>query len=136
MTLNPMNQRRLSPTSPMQSCPRLLDAPFHHREYLNSASPRTATAAPQRQPPQIRCLLEPRAPKNPGLPSLHPGWVIAQGLLHTLSATAPKLVWLRPAPAPAEQSAAVAPAAKTAILVKLTRARLDLSGTEGISSTT
>jgi hypothetical protein len=42
-----------------------------------------------RQPPQIACLPEHRAPKHRGLPSPRPGWFIAQGLL---SATPPKLL--------------------------------------------
>jgi len=78
--------------------------------------------------------------------------LIAQGLLQILSATTPKLVWrffgswirtVRPGLAPSEQVVAVAlrntlpeflaTAAKTAILVKFIRDRLDLSRTEGIS---
>jgi hypothetical protein len=135
-----------------QSCPRLLNAALHHREYLNSANPESTTAAPQRQPPQIRCLPERRAPKDRGLPSPHPGWVIAQGLLQILSATTPNLVWrffgswirtVRPGLAPSEQAVAVAlrdtlpeflaTAAKTSILVKFILDPLDLSGTEGIT---
>jgi hypothetical protein len=42
-----------------------------------------ATAARRRQPPRIACLPEGRAPKDRGLPSPHPGWVIAPGLLIT-----------------------------------------------------
>jgi hypothetical protein len=113
-------------------------ASFHRREYLNSAIP--------------ECLSEGRAPKDRGLPSRHPGWVIAQGLLQILSATKPKLVWrffgswlrtVRPGLAPSQQVVAVALrntlpeflaiAAKTTILVKFIRDRLDLSGTEAIS---
>jgi hypothetical protein len=30
-----------------QSCPRLFNAPFHRRNYLNSANPETATPAPR-----------------------------------------------------------------------------------------
>jgi hypothetical protein len=54
------NHTRLSSTSRMfvarmeakieglaQSCLRLLNAPFNHREYLNSTNPESATAAPQ-----------------------------------------------------------------------------------------
>jgi hypothetical protein len=127
---------------------------FHHREYLNSANPETATAARQRQPPQIACLPEGRAPKDRGLPSPHPNWLIAQGLLQILSATTLKLVWrffgswirtVRPGLAPSERVVAVAlrdtlpeflaTAAKTSILVKFIRDRLDLSGPEGISLT-
>jgi len=78
--------------------------------------------------------------------------LIAQGLLPILSATTPKLVWrffgswirtVRPGLAPSEQVVAVAlrntlpeflaTAAKTSILVKFIRDRLDLSRTEGIS---
>jgi len=78
--------------------------------------------------------------------------LIAQGLLQILSATTPKLVWrffgswirtVRPGLAPSEQVVAVAlrntlpeflaTAAKTSILVKFTRDRLDLSRTEGTS---
>jgi hypothetical protein len=78
--------------------------------------------------------------------------LIAQGLLQILSATTPKLVWgffgswlrtVRPGLAPSEQVVAVAlrntlpeflaTAAKTAILVKFIRDRLDLSRTEGTS---
>jgi hypothetical protein len=77
-----------------------------------------------------------------------------QGLLQILSATTPKLVWrffgswirsVRPGLAPSEQVVAVAlrntlpqflaTAAETSILVKSTRDRLDLSGTEEISLT-
>jgi DDE superfamily endonuclease len=76
--------------------------------------------------------------------------LIAQGLLQILSATTPKLVWrffgswirtIPPGLAPSEQVVAVAlrntlpeflaTAAKTSILVKFTRDRLDLSRTEG-----
>jgi len=76
--------------------------------------------------------------------------LIAQGLLQILSATKPKLVWqsfgswirtVRPALAPSEQVVAVAlrntlpeflaTAAKTSILVKFIRERLDLSRAEG-----
>jgi hypothetical protein len=75
-----------------------------------------------------------------------------QGLLQILSATTPKLVWrffgswiriVRPGLAPSEQVVAVAlrntlpeflaTAAKTSILVKFIRDRLDLSRTEGTS---
>jgi hypothetical protein len=78
--------------------------------------------------------------------------LIAQGLLQILSATMPKKVWrsfgswirtIRPRLAPSEQVAAVAmrntlpeflaSAAKTAILVKFIRDRLDLSRAEGSS---
>jgi hypothetical protein len=78
--------------------------------------------------------------------------LIAQGLLQILSATQPKLVWrsfgswirtIRPGLAPSEQVVAVAlrntladflaTAAKTSILVKFIRDRLDLSRTEGTS---
>ncbi|MCJ7818226.1 MAG: transposase [Syntrophales bacterium] len=78
--------------------------------------------------------------------------LIAQGLLQILSATTPKLVWgffgswirtVRPGLAPSEQVVAVAlrntlpeflaTAAKTSILVKFIRDRLDLSRTEGIN---
>jgi hypothetical protein len=78
--------------------------------------------------------------------------LIAQGLLQILSATTPKLAWrffgswirtVRPGLAPSEQVVAVAlrntlpeflaTAAKTSILVKFIRDRLDLSRTEGIS---
>jgi hypothetical protein len=78
--------------------------------------------------------------------------LIAQGLLQILSATQPKLVWrsfgswirtIRPGLAPSEQVVAVAlrntlpeflaTAAKTSILVKFIRQRLDLSRTEGTS---
>jgi len=78
--------------------------------------------------------------------------LIAQGLLQILSMTKPNLVWqsfgswirtVRPGLAPSEQVVAVAlrntipeflaTAAKTAILVKFIRDRLDLSRTEGIS---
>jgi DDE superfamily endonuclease len=78
--------------------------------------------------------------------------LIAQGLLQILSATQPTLVWrsfgswirtLRPGLAPSEQVVAVAlrntlpeflaTAAKTSILVKFIRDRLDLSRTEGTS---
>jgi len=57
MTLSPLNHKRLSSTSRMvagrmeanieglaQSCLRLLNAAFHHREYLNSANPESAAA--------------------------------------------------------------------------------------------
>jgi len=76
--------------------------------------------------------------------------LIAQGLLQFLSATQPKLVWqsfgswirtIRPGLAPSEQVVALAlrntlseflaTAAKTSILVKFIRERLDLSRTEG-----
>lgn len=78
--------------------------------------------------------------------------LIAQGLLQILSATQPKLVWrsfgswirtVRPGLAPSEQVVAVAlrgtlpeflaTAAKSSILVKFIRDRLDLSRTEGTS---
>jgi len=78
--------------------------------------------------------------------------LIAQGLLQLLSATQPKLVWqsfgswirtIRPGLAPSEQVVALAlrntlpeflaTAAKTSILVKFIRERLDLSRTEGTS---
>jgi hypothetical protein len=78
--------------------------------------------------------------------------LIAQGLLQILSATQPKLVWrsfgswirtVRPGLAPSEQVVAIAlrntlpeflaTAAKTSILVKFIRQRLDLSRTEGTS---
>jgi hypothetical protein len=78
--------------------------------------------------------------------------LIAQGLLQILSATKPKLVWrffgswlrtVRPGLAPSEQVVAVAlrntipeflaTAAKTSILVKFIRDRLDLSRAEGTS---
>jgi hypothetical protein len=78
--------------------------------------------------------------------------LIAQGLLQILSATTPKLVWrsfgswirtVRPGLAPSEQVVAVAlrhtlpeflaTAAKTTILVKFIRDRLDLSRAEGSS---
>jgi hypothetical protein len=78
--------------------------------------------------------------------------LIAQGLLQILSATKPKLAWrffgcwirtVRPGLAPSEQVTALAlqntlpeflaTAAKTAILVKFLRDRLDLSRTEGTS---
>jgi hypothetical protein len=78
--------------------------------------------------------------------------LIAQGLLQILAATTPKLVWrcfgswirtVRAGLAPSEQVVAVAlrntlpeflaTAAKTAILVKFIRERLDLSRTEGTS---
>ena len=78
--------------------------------------------------------------------------LIAQGLLQILSATTPKLVWwsfgswirtVRPGLAPSEQVVAVAlrntlpeflaSAAKTSILVKFIRDRLDLSRAEGTS---
>jgi hypothetical protein len=76
--------------------------------------------------------------------------LIAQGLLQILSATKPALVWqsfgswirtIRPGLAPSEQVVAIAlrntlpeflaTAAKTSILVKFIRDRLDLSRTEG-----
>ena len=78
--------------------------------------------------------------------------LIAQGLLQILSATMPKSVWrsfgswirtIRPGLAPSEQVAAIAMrntlpeflagAAKTSILVKFLRGRLDLSRSEGTS---
>jgi hypothetical protein len=78
--------------------------------------------------------------------------LIAQGLLQILSATKPNLVWqsfgswirtIRPGLAPSEQVAAIAlrntfpeflaTAAKTVILVKFLRDRLDLSRAEGTS---
>jgi hypothetical protein len=78
--------------------------------------------------------------------------LIAQGLLQILSATQPKLVWrsfgswirtVRPGLAPSEQVVAVAlrdtlpeflaTPAKTSILVKFIRDRIDLSRTEGTS---
>ena len=78
--------------------------------------------------------------------------LIAQGLLQVLSATTPKLVWrlfgswlrtVRPGLAPSEQVVAaalrntlpefLATAAKTSILVKFIRDRLDLSRIEGTS---
>jgi hypothetical protein len=80
--------------------------------------------------------------------------LIAQGLLQILSATKPNLVWqsfgswirtIRPGLAPSEQVVAIAlrntfpeflaTAAKTVILVKFLRDRLDLSRTEGTSLT-
>ena len=78
--------------------------------------------------------------------------LIAQGLLQILSATQPKMVWrsfgswirtVRPGLAPSEQVVAIAlrntlpeflaAAAKTSILAKFIRDRLDLSRTEGTS---
>ena len=78
--------------------------------------------------------------------------LIAQGLLQILSTTQPKMVWrsfgswirtVRPGLAPSEQVVAIAlrntlpeflaAAAKTSILVKFIRDRLDLSRTEGTS---
>jgi hypothetical protein len=78
--------------------------------------------------------------------------IIAQGLLQILSATTPRPVWrffgawirtVRPGLASSEQVVAIAlrntfpefpaTAAKTSILVKFIRVRLDLSGTEGTS---
>ena len=78
--------------------------------------------------------------------------LIAQGLLQILSAIKPNLVWqsfgswirtIRPGLAPSEQVVAIAlrntfpeflaTAAKTVILVKFLRDRLDLSRTEGTS---
>ena len=78
--------------------------------------------------------------------------LIAQGLLQILSTTQPKLVWrsfgswirtIRPGLAPSEQVVAIAlrhtlpeflaTAAKTSILVKFIRDRLNLSRTEGTS---
>ena len=78
--------------------------------------------------------------------------LIAQGLLQILSATMPTSIWrsfgswirtIRPGLAPSEQVAAIAMrntlpellagAAKTAILVKFLRDRLDLSRSEGIN---
>src|SRR5262249_62005326 len=78
--------------------------------------------------------------------------LIAQGLLQTLSATTPQLLWrsfgswirtIRPGLAPSEQVVAIAlrhtlpeflaTAAKTSILVKFIRDRLDLSRVEGTS---
>ena len=78
--------------------------------------------------------------------------LIAQGLLQILSATTPKSVWrsfgswirtIRPGLAPSEQVVAIAlrntfaeflaTAAKTSILVKSIRDRLDLSRAEGIN---
>jgi hypothetical protein len=47
MTLNPLNHKRLSPTSRIQSCPRLLNLPFHRRQHLNGANPEIAIAAPR-----------------------------------------------------------------------------------------
>jgi len=85
--------------------------PFHRRECLNSANP--------------ECLPQGRAPKDRGLASPHPGWVIAQGL--------PKLLWLRPGLAPSEQVVAPATAAKTPILVEFPRDHLDLSETQAIT---
>jgi len=152
MTLNSLNHKRLSSTSQMLSS--LRNPAFHHRKYLNSANPRSATATPQRQPPQIASLPEVRPPKDRGLPSPHPGCLIAQSLLRILPALTPKLVWrffgssirtLRPGLAPAEHAAAVAlrntrpeflaTAAITSILVKPVRDRLDLSATNAISLT-
>ena len=78
--------------------------------------------------------------------------LIAQGLLQILSARSPQRVWqsfgswirtIRPGLAPSEQVAAIAmrntlpeflaTAAKTSILVKFIRGRLDLSRSEGTS---
>jgi hypothetical protein len=78
--------------------------------------------------------------------------LIAQGLLQVLAAKTPKLVWpsfgswirtIRPGRAPSEQVAAIAlrntlpeflaTAAKTSILVKFIRDRIDLSRSEGTS---
>jgi hypothetical protein len=97
------------------------------------------------------------APRHDGIEGLvarelDGGKRIAEGLLQILSATTPKLVWrffgswirtVRPGLAPSEQVVAVAlrntlpeslaTAAKTPILVKSIRARLDLSRTEGTS---
>ena len=78
--------------------------------------------------------------------------LIAQGLLQILSATTPQLIWrsfgswirtIRPGLAPSEQVVAIAlrhtlpeflaTAAKTSILVKFIRDRLDLNRVEGTS---
>jgi hypothetical protein len=147
MTLNPLNHKRLSSTSRMQSCLRLLNAAFHHRKYLNGANLASATPAPQRQPPQFACLPESRPPKNRGLPSPHPDWVIAQTLLRGLSAAtsnplcrffASCLRTVRPELGPSEQVVAVAlrnthPESPATAATTSMRDRLDLSGTEGTS---
>jgi hypothetical protein len=73
---------------------------FHRRECPNNANP--------------GCLLERRPPKDRGLPSPHPGWIVAQALRQT---TTPKLVWrllgswirtLRPGLVPSKQVVAAA----------------------------
>ena len=38
MTLNPLNQKRLSPTFRIQSRPRLLNVAFHHGNHPNSTT--------------------------------------------------------------------------------------------------
>jgi hypothetical protein len=139
MTLNPLNQKLLSPTSRIQSRQRPLVCknPGTLRARLMKTLPApTPQTCPRiflprshRQPPQIACL-----------PSPHPRCVIAQGLL---SATTPKPVWrpfsasihrVRPAPAPSENVVAIAlrntlpealpTAATTSILAKFIRAAL------------
>jgi hypothetical protein len=63
MTLNPLNHKRLSSTSRMSVGP---------------------------MEPKLDSLPERRPPKDRGLPSPHPGWVIAQVFLQTFSATTSK----------------------------------------------
>ena len=122
-----VEQMETNPESLAQPCLRLLNAALHHRGYLNTNSP--------------GCVPERHPSKDRGLPSPHPGCVIAQGPLQILSATTPKLVWrlfgsclrtLPPALAPSEQVVVIAlrntlpeslaTAAKTSILVKFIRA--------------
>ena len=154
MTLNPLNHKRLSSTSRIQSCPRLRNLPI--RKYrpipTRTSPPRPHDLFPRshRQPPQIRRLPERRPPKDRGLPSPHPGWVIAQGL-HRMTAPKPAsrffgscLRTVRPAMAPSEHVIAIAvrntlpefltTAAETSLRVKLIADRLDLSGPGGWGS--
>ena len=114
------------------------DASRHGADCPQDLLPRS-----HRQPPQIACLPEGRAPRNRGLPSPHP----SDPLRHT-----PKPVWrffgswirtVRPGLAPSEHVAAIAlrdalpevpaTAAKILIAVKFIRTRLELSGAERTS---
>jgi hypothetical protein len=117
MTLNPMNQKRLSPTSRIQSRPCLFNAPFQNplksRKILGIAAdglvcPQDLFPRSHRQPLQIGCLPQASAPKDRGLPSPHPSDPLRDD---------PKPVWrlfgawirtAQPAMAPAERLAAVA----------------------------
>ena len=154
MSLSPLNHKRLSSTP--RKNPGTLRAGL-----METVAAHTSQACPQdfftrfhRQPPQLECLPEGPPPKARGLPSQHPGWVIAQSLLRVLSATTHKLVWrffgsclrtVRSGLGSSEHVVAVAlrntlpesltTAAKTSIRVKFIWGRLDLSGTEGISLT-
>jgi hypothetical protein len=87
MPLNPMNHKRLSPTSWIQSRPRLLNAPFHRRKCLNGTNPRGATAAPH-----IAGFMETIAADRPVCPEGRPVPRVFPAPFHPRSTAAPSIV--------------------------------------------